>query len=86
MTNKFTIVLAVAGVATAVNASVPASAQDDYRRDGYHQRYQNEGSGYDQGRYDQDARYQNYRQQREYQRQQQRSDQYNRRAEYERQY
>jgi len=79
--NKLTAAMMIAGVATAGIVAVPASAQDYYGRDAYHQRYQDAGDGYDQGRYEQDARYQNYRQQREYQRYQQQ-----RRAQYERRY
>ncbi len=82
MLKKLTIATTVAGVATAGIMAVPATAQDYYGRDGYHQSYRgDDGEEYDRGRYEQDARYQNYRQQREYERYQQQ-----RRAQYERQY
>ena len=80
MTNRLTIALAAVGVATAGLSVAPASAQDYYGRDGHNQRYQNGGDGYDQGNDDQDARYQNYRQQRAYQRHH-RQTEYARRAE-----
>lgn len=66
MTKKLISALIASSVAVATFAAAPASAQDYYGREGYHQQYQGGGDGYDQ-----DARYQNYRQQREFQRYQQ---------------
>ncbi|GHH26732.1 hypothetical protein GCM10008023_41690 [Sphingomonas glacialis] len=68
--------LITSSVALAAIVAVPASAQDYYGRQVYHQQYQGDDDSYDQ-----DAGYQNYRQQREYQRYQQQ-----RRAQYERRY
>ncbi len=69
MIKKLTIALAFASVAGAGMTPMPAAAQSYYDRGEYHQAYQDEGDnnddrGYYQRRgYEQDSRYQNYREQ-----------------------